>query len=100
MNAVSVAVGRETATGGLVFDKMGIKYSNKGVVVNGIMETNVPNLGPHASELIQEGALAVSAGIRVHELTELIHPHPTLSEAIWEAALGIAKSPIHLAQWG
>lgn len=52
-------------------------------------------LGPHASDLIQEGALAVAAGIRVPELTELIHPHPTLSEAFWEAALSINKSPIH-----
>lgn len=52
-------------------------------------------LGPHASDLIQEGTLAVSAGIKVSELTELIHPHPTLSEAFWEAALSISKSAIH-----
>jgi dihydrolipoamide dehydrogenase len=205
--SVLVAVGREPATGGLDLDKLGIKYNNKGIAVNDIMETNVPGifaigdaaapgyflahvaahqgmvaaenasglksifnssvipvciftqpelsraglteeearekgydvkvgkfpfsangkaflqgetegvvkiiadgkdgpvlgihiLGPHASDLIQEGALAVAAGIKVTELAELIHPHPTLSEAVWEAALGIVKSPIHLAQWG
>ncbi|MBS4023463.1 MAG: dihydrolipoyl dehydrogenase [Dethiobacter sp.] len=57
-------------------------------------------LGPHASDLIQEGALAVSAGIKISELADLIHPHPTLSEAVWEAALTVGKSPLHLEHWG
>jgi dihydrolipoamide dehydrogenase len=52
-------------------------------------------LGPHASDLIQEGTLAVATGMKVSELTEIIHPHPTLSEAFWEAALSINKSSIH-----
>ncbi len=56
-------------------------------------------LGPHASDLIQEGTLAVAAGIRVPELMDLIHPHPTLSEAFWEATLAIGKSPLHLEHW-
>jgi dihydrolipoamide dehydrogenase len=53
-------------------------------------------LGPGASDLIQEGTLAVAAGIKVPELMDLIHPHPTLSETVWEAALAIGKSPLHL----
>ncbi len=55
-------------------------------------------LGPHASDLIQEGALAVSAAISSKELAELIHPHPTLSEAVWEAAFAVGNSPIHVSQ--
>ncbi len=44
-------------------------------------------LGPHASDLIQEGTLAVAKGLKTVDLAELIHPHPTLSETLWEAAL-------------
>ena len=52
-------------------------------------------LGPHASDLIQEGSLAIKAGCRSRDLAHLIHPHPTLSEALWEAALAVDGSPIH-----
>ncbi len=55
-------------------------------------------LGPHASDLIQEGALAVSAAISSKELAELIHPHPTLSEAVWEAAFAVGNNPLHVSQ--
>ncbi|MFY9503625.1 MAG: dihydrolipoyl dehydrogenase [Dethiobacteria bacterium] len=54
-------------------------------------------LGPHASDLIQEGTLAVATGAQVQELVQLIHPHPTLSETVWEAALGVFGRPLHLA---
>ncbi|MEW5784016.1 MAG: dihydrolipoyl dehydrogenase [Bacillota bacterium] len=53
-------------------------------------------LGPHASDLIQEGTLAVAYGARVDDLQQLIHPHPTLSEALWEAALSVTGAPLHL----
>lgn len=53
-------------------------------------------LGPHASELIQEGTLAVASGARITDLQELIHPHPTLSETVWEAALAVNSASIHL----
>jgi len=55
-------------------------------------------LGPHASDLIQEGALAVARGAFAAELAELIHPHPTLSESVWEAAMVINKSPLHFGR--
>ncbi len=55
-------------------------------------------LGPHASDLIQEGTLAVAKKIRAAELAELIHPHPTLSEAIWEAALSLSRHPLHFSR--
>ncbi len=48
-------------------------------------------LGPHASDLIQEGTLAVAKGLKAADLAELIHPHPTLSEALWEASLFLSK---------
>ncbi len=52
-------------------------------------------LGPHASDLIQEGSLALKAGCRVEDLADLIHPHPTLSEALWEAAMAADKGSLH-----
>ena len=54
-------------------------------------------LGPHAPDLIQEGTLAVAAGAKVKDLEKLIHPHPTLSETLWEAALAASGLPLHLA---
>ncbi len=55
-------------------------------------------LGPHASDLIQEGALAVAQGSSAADLAELIHPHPTLSEAVWEAAMAVNKAPLHFGR--
>jgi len=53
-------------------------------------------MGPHASELIGEGAVAVKAGVCVRELAETIHQHPTLSESIMEAAFaGAFGEAIH-----
>ncbi|MCW3489028.1 dihydrolipoyl dehydrogenase [Dethiobacter alkaliphilus] len=53
-------------------------------------------LGPHASDLIQEGTVAVANKVTAHNLADIIHPHPTLCEATWEAAMAISKSPIHI----
>lgn len=53
-------------------------------------------LGPGAADLIQEGTLAVAAKMPVSEICTLIHPHPTLCEALWESALAINKAALHL----
>jgi dihydrolipoamide dehydrogenase len=54
-------------------------------------------VGPSASELITEGTLAVEMGATLEDLIVTIHPHPTLSEALMEAAEAAAGMPIHLA---
>ncbi len=41
--------------------------------------------GPHASELIAEGALAIELDGFIDDLVHTIHPHPTLSETVMEA---------------
>ena len=51
---------------------------------------------PHASELIAEGALAVEMGATLEDLALTIHPHPTLSEMLGEAAGLGAGRPLHL----
>ena len=55
-------------------------------------------LGAHASDLIAEGTLALSMEATAFEIVNTIHAHPTLAEAIAEAAEGIAGKPIHLAR--
>ncbi len=54
-------------------------------------------VGPHASELIAEAALALEMGAVVEDLTATIHPHPTLSEAMMEAAEVAEGMPVHIA---
>ena len=53
-------------------------------------------VGPQASELIAEGTLALEMGATLEDLMVTIHPHPTLSEAIMEAAEVAAGTPVHL----
>lgn len=43
-------------------------------------------VGPNAGEMIAEGALAIEMGANATDISLTIHPHPTLSETIMEAA--------------
>lgn len=54
-------------------------------------------MGPHASDLIHEGALAVSKGLCLEDIKNTVHAHPTLSEAFFEAAMGLLGEAIHMA---
>lgn len=54
-------------------------------------------LGPRASDLIAELALALHMGATAADIAATIHAHPTLPEAVHEAALGIVHGrPIHV----
>ncbi len=52
-------------------------------------------LAPQASELIAEMTLAVKHGLTVKDVSSTIHVHPTLSEAIMEAALKVKGIALH-----
>lgn len=52
-------------------------------------------IGPHATDLISEVSTAIYLDATPLELGEAIHPHPTLSEAIQEAALDTENMAIH-----
>ena len=52
-------------------------------------------IGPHASDLIHEGALAIANRLTIKQITETIHAHPTLSESIREASEDIFSRAIH-----
>ncbi len=49
----------------------------------------------HASDLISEVAVVMNFGATVRDLSSTSHPHPTLSEAIKEAALDVHNEAIH-----
>ena len=55
-------------------------------------------VGPHATELIGEGALAVQSGATAESLSSAIHAHPTLSEQLPEAAHLATGFPLHVAR--
>ena len=53
-------------------------------------------LGPHVTDLIGEGALAGQTGATADDLAWTTHAHPTLPEAMLEAALGFRAAAIHI----
>lgn len=52
-------------------------------------------LAPYASELIAEMTLAVTHGLTLSDVADSVHIHPTLSEAVMEAALHARRRAIH-----
>jgi len=53
-------------------------------------------LGPHVSELLGEAVLALEFAASSEDIARTIHAHPTLSEALHEAALAVDGRPIHI----
>ncbi len=70
----AVTLGRTDGLTKLIFDKTSQKLIGIGLT------------GPHVGEMISEGVLAIEMGATARNLATLIHPHPTLSETIGEAA--------------
>jgi dihydrolipoamide dehydrogenase len=85
-----VGVGRAVAAGhtdGFVKIIRGKKYSE-------ILGAHI--VGPSATELIAEFVVGRHLESTVEELEKAIHPHPTLSEGVAEAALAALGRPIHI----
>lgn len=53
-------------------------------------------IGPCAGDLIAECATAMAFGASSEDIARACHAHPTLSEAVKEAALGVAGGAIHI----
>ena len=53
-------------------------------------------LGPHATDLINELALAIQMEATFEEIAHTIHAHPTIAESIMEAALDVDAKAIHM----
>ena len=54
-------------------------------------------IGPHVTDLVAEAMLITNWEAVPADVAALIHPHPTLSEAIGEAHLALAGKPLHTA---
>ncbi|HEX6832408.1 MAG TPA: dihydrolipoyl dehydrogenase [Rudaea sp.] len=54
-------------------------------------------VGPEVSELIAEAVVAMEFHGSAEDLARIVHAHPTLSEAVHEAALSVDKRAIHKA---
>lgn len=53
-------------------------------------------IGANAGEMIAEAAVLMEFGGSAEDLARTCHAHPTLTEAVKEAALSVAKRPIHM----
>ncbi len=54
-------------------------------------------MGPRATDLIAEAVLGLHQGITAAELAHAVHAHPTLPEAMFEAALDVYGRAVHVA---
>jgi dihydrolipoamide dehydrogenase len=53
-------------------------------------------IGPHAGELIAEAAVIMEFGGSAEDLARTCHAHPTLTEAVKEAAMAVAGRAVHM----
>ena len=53
-------------------------------------------IGPDAGTLIAEAAIAMEFGAASEDIARTCHAHPTLSEAVKEAAFAVEKRAIHM----
>jgi len=53
-------------------------------------------IGAHAGDMIEELALAIEFGASAEDIARTSHAHPTLTEAVKEAALAVDGRPIHI----
>ena len=53
-------------------------------------------IGPNASELLSEAVVGMSFQASSEDFARIIHAHPTLAEALHEAALGVDDRTIHI----
>ncbi|BCA56416.1 Dihydrolipoyl dehydrogenase, E3 component [Nitrospira sp. KM1] len=80
----ATTLGRNDGLTKLVFDKESGRVLGVGIC------------GVGAGELIAEGVLAVEMGAVAEDVAASIHPHPTLSETVMEAAESFHGQPTHL----
>ena len=104
--AEAKAKGIETTVGTFFFSSKGrslsIGESDGFVKMIGDAKTGrllgVHIVGPEASNLISEAALALEMGAHVEDVALTVHPHPTLGETIMEAAEATLGHAIHIVQ--
>ena len=86
-NSRALAIGQPDGQVRLICEKQG---DGKGGRVLGMHI-----LGPYASDLIAQGAIAMKMGATARDIAETMYQHPTISEAVMEAAKGQLGGAIH-----
>lgn len=105
---VILSVGRKPDFSGLNIDKVGrfpFRGNGKALILNetkGMVKVNSDKaygdiIGSHATDMISEAVLGMTMEMTMEELAHAIHPYPTVSAAIMEAALTLAGG-IHMPQ--
>ena len=107
--AASVGITEGEATGSVTVGRFPLSANGKALASNspeGFVKivadkkygkiTGVHIAGPGASEIINEAASLMAMEITVHELADIVHAHPTVSEALKEAAADCLGRCIHL----
>jgi dihydrolipoamide dehydrogenase len=95
------AKGRDVVTEKLDFRAIGkANMLGEGGFVKVVAERDGPVLGvhmvgPHVTDLVSEAMLITNWEAVPTEVAAMIHPHPTLSEAIGEAHLALVGKPLH-----
>jgi dihydrolipoyl dehydrogenase len=84
------AIGKANIVGGSGFVKV-VAQKDGGTVLG------IHMIGPHVTDLIAEGMLITSWEASASEVAAMIHPHPSLSEAVGEAMLALAGKPLNSA---
>lgn len=96
-NGYPVEIGRFTIAGNGKSLIMGEKEGFIKIIAN--QQTGkilgVHIIGPRATELISEICIAMKLGATIEEVAETIHPHPTVSEIIMEAAYDVKRQCVH-----
>ena len=68
-----------------------VKVFEEGGIIVGVLI-----IAPHAGEMIAEAALAVRLKLKIEDVYDTIHAHPTLPESFLEAARDVGNNAIHL----
>ncbi len=82
----AMTLGRTDGVTKLIFDPATERLLGVGIV------------GVNAGDLISEGALAIEMAALARDVGETIHPHPTLSETVMEAAENFFGASVHMAR--
>ena len=100
--AQAVERGHQVVTEKLDFRAIGkANIVGEGGIVKVIAEADggpvlgIHMIGPHVTDLISEAMLITNWEAVPDEVAALMHPHPSLSEAVGEAHLALAGKPLH-----
>ena len=92
-NVIDPELGLDFVELGLIY---GVEVDGSHVHVTFSLTTPACPIGPQVTEILAEAGLAVAMETTLEELGGTVHAHPTVSEAVKEAALAALGRVIHV----